>query len=59
MLARMPKRLKPRAVVLGLILENDVIATNCEKVALKQKKEAGEPPKKQKNGKFVPIRRLT
>jgi len=46
LLSRMPSDIKPRAVVLGLLIENDVLNYDCRKRTVKHEKKSAQPNKK-------------
>ena len=46
LLSRMPSNIKPKAVVLGLLLENDVLNYNCRERAVRQRKKSSQSPRK-------------
>jgi hypothetical protein len=54
-MARMPKSVRPRAVVIGLVLENDVLAYDCRKDAedAAAKEKANGPETRNKTGGIV------
>jgi lysophospholipase L1-like esterase len=53
LLARMPKSLLPRAVVLGLILENDVIAADCQMEVINEIAQSSKATDKPTKIKFL------